>query len=108
MPRYALVFDLDQPALKKHYGEPTTGAILEIRRVLEPFGFRSHHGFTYIGNEDVNAATCVMAAIALVRILPWFAQAVSDLHMHRIEESTELMSVIRQARKKINRQRGAE
>lgn len=57
---YAITFDTDIESLRQHYGDPHNAAYLEIRRVLERFGFRWQQGSTYFGNETVNAVTCVL------------------------------------------------
>ena len=93
---YAIAFDMDIDSLRQHYGDPYNGAYLEIRRVLEGFGFRWQQGSTYFGGDAVNAVTCVLAAQALGR-LPWFAPAVRDIRMLRIEEFNDLMPAVRQA-----------
>jgi virulence-associated protein VapD len=94
---YAIVFDMDIESLRQHYGDPYNGAYLDIRRVLERYGFRWQQGSTYFGGETVNAVTCVMAAMELGRSLPWFSASVRDIRMLRIEEFNDLMPAVQQA-----------
>lgn len=94
---FAIAFDMDIDALRTHYGDPYNGAYLEIRRVLDRYGFRWQQGSTYFGGEAVNAVTCVMAAMELSRNLPWFALSVRDIRMLRIEENNDLMPAVQQA-----------
>ena len=94
---YAISFDMDIESLRQHYGDPYNGAYLEIRRVLERFGFRWQQGSTYFGGETVNAVTCVMAAMELARSHAWFAPSVRDIRMLRIEENNDLMPAVQQA-----------
>ncbi len=94
---YAISFDMDIESLRQHYGDPYNGAYLEIRRVLESFGFRWQQGSTYFGGETVNAVTCVMAAMELARSHAWFAPSVRDIRMLRIEENNDLMPAVQQA-----------
>ena len=94
---YAIAFDMDIDALRQHDGDPYNGAYLEIRRILERFGFRWQQGNTYFGSDAVNAVTCVMAAQALGRNLPWFTASVRDIRMLRIEEFNDLLPAVRQA-----------
>jgi virulence-associated protein VapD len=94
---YAIAFDMDIESLRQHYGDPYNNAYLEIRRVLERYGFRWQQGSTYFGNETVNAVSCVMAAMELSRTLPWFAPSVRDIRMLRIEEFNDLMPAVQQA-----------
>lgn len=93
---YAIAFDMDIDSLRTHYGDPYNGAYLEIRRVLERFGFRWQQGSTYFGGDAVNAVTCVLAAQALGQTLPWFAASVRDIRMLRIEEFNDLMPAVNQ------------
>jgi len=94
---YAIAFDMDIESLRTHYGDPYNGAYLEIRRVLERYGFRWQQGSTYFGNETVNAVTCVMAALELGRKLTWFSASCRDIRMLRIEEFNDLMPAVMQA-----------
>jgi virulence-associated protein VapD len=98
---YAIAFDMDIDSLRTHYGDPYNGAYLEIRRTLERFGFRWQQGSTYFGGSEVNAVTCVMAAMELSRTLPWFALSVRDIRMLRIEENNDLMPAVQQATETI-------
>ncbi|MGL6073750.1 MAG: virulence factor [Fimbriiglobus sp.] len=98
---YAIAFDMDIDALRTHYGDPYNGAYMEIRRVLERYGFRWQQGSTYFGGESVNAVTCVMAAMELGRALPWFALSVRDIRMLRIEENNDLMPAVQQSAETI-------
>src|SRR6516165_9468320 len=94
---YAIAFDMDIESLRTHYGDPYNNAYLEIRRVLQRHGFTWQQGSVYFGGPEINAVTCVLAAIDLARSLPWFAAAVRDIRMLRIEELNDLMPAIRQA-----------
>lgn len=94
---YAIAFDMDIEALRANYGEPYNNAYLEIRRVLQRHGFAWQQGSVYFGGEAVSAVTCVLAAQDLARSLPWFAAAVRDIRMLRIEELNDLMPGVQQA-----------
>jgi virulence-associated protein VapD len=87
---------LDIDSLKIHYGDPYNNAYGEIRKVLLKQGFAWHQGSVYFGGEKVNAVTCVLAAIELARVLPWFAASVRDIRMLRIEEFNDLMPAVQQ------------
>src|SRR5438128_7940322 len=94
---YAIAFDMDIESLRQNYGDPYNNAYLEIRRVLERHGFKWQQGSVYFGGEQVNAVTCVMAAIDLARTLPWFTASVRDIRMLRIEEFNDLLPAVKQA-----------
>lgn len=93
---YAIAFDMDIESLRQHYGDPYNNAYLEIRRVLQGHGFTWQQGSVYFGGDEINAVTCVMAAIDLSRTLPWFSASVRDIRMLRIEELNDLMPAVEQ------------
>jgi virulence-associated protein VapD len=96
---YAIAFDMDIESLRENYGDPYNNAYIEIRKVLQRHGFNWQQGSVYFGGEDINAVTCVMAAIDLAKQLPWFSVSVRDIRMLRIEELNDLMPAIHQAEK---------
>ncbi len=93
---YAIAFDMDIESLKLNYGDPYNNAYSEIGKVLQRNGFTRQQGSVYFGNENINAVTCVLAAMDLSRSLPWFAGSVRDIRMLRIEELNDLMPAIQQ------------
>jgi virulence-associated protein VapD len=92
---YAICFDLDQEALKRHYPAPAyTHAYDDICRVLEKYGFARQQGSVYFGNDHVTPVICVMAAQAIQRKHSWFAKVLTDIRMLRIEENNDLMPAV--------------
>src|SRR5438132_7023189 len=91
---YAVAFDIDIDQLRIHYGDPYNNAYLEIRRILERHQFSWQQGSVYFGSAAVTAATVMVAVIDLTTQLPWFAAAVRDIRMLRIEELNDLMPVV--------------
>lgn len=94
---YAIAFDMDIESLKVNDGDPYNNAYYEIRRVLQRHGFTWQQGSVYFGGAQINAVTCVLAAMDLARTLPWFAASVRDIRMLRIEELNDLMPAVQQA-----------
>lgn len=94
---YAIAFDMDIESLRLNYGDPYNNAYMEIRRVLQSHGFLWQQGSVYFGGDQINAVTCVLAAMDLSRQLPWFASSVRDTRMLRIEELNDLMPAVQQA-----------
>ncbi len=95
---YAIAFDMDTDTLQRAY--PTASwnnAYQDIRRVLERHGFNWQQGSVYFGGPEINAVTCVLAAMDLSRSLPWFSVSIRDIRMLRIEELNDLMPAIQQA-----------
>jgi virulence-associated protein VapD len=93
---YAIAFDMDIESLRNNYGDPYNNAYLEIRKVLQTHGFNWQQGSVHFGGSEINAVTCVLAAIDLSRQLPWFAASVRDIRMLRIEELNDLMPAVQQ------------
>ena len=93
---YAIAFDMDIEALRLNYGDPYNNAYTEIGKVLQRNGFIRQQGSVYFGNENINAVTCVLAAIYLSRSLSWFSGSVRDIRMLRIEELNDLMPAVQQ------------
>lgn len=91
---YAIAFDMDIEQLRVHYGDPYNNAYVEIRKVLEGHGFQWQQGSVYFGGASVSAASVMVAVIDLTTQLPWFAAAVRDIRMLRIEELNDLMPVV--------------
>jgi virulence-associated protein VapD len=91
---YAIAFDMDIEQLRVHYGDPYNNAYLEIRRILERHHFQWQQGRVYFGDASVTAATVMVAVIDLTTHLPWFAAAVRDIRMLRIEDMNDLMPVV--------------
>ena len=96
-PMYAIAFDMDIESLRSNYGDPYNNAYLEIRKILQSHGFAWQQGCVYFGGEQINAVTCVLAAMDLSKQLPWFAPSVRDMRMLRIEELNDLMPAVQQA-----------
>jgi virulence-associated protein VapD len=88
---YAIVFDLDTKILEQVYpNESWRNAYQDVRRILEAKGFDWPQGSPYFGNDTVDAVTCVLAVQALKKEFNWFAAAVRDIRMLRIEENNDL------------------
>jgi len=91
---YAIAFDMDIEQLRLHFGDPYNNAYLAIRRILERHQFTWQQGSVYFGGPTVTAATVMIAVIDLTTQLAWFAAAVRDIRMLRIEELNDLMPVV--------------
>jgi virulence-associated protein VapD len=93
---YAIALDLDTEDLQASY--PTASfknAYGDIKkRLIEVHGFSWQQGSVYFGGPNVNAVSCVMAAIDLRNTFPWFAASVRDIRMLRIEEQNDLMPAV--------------
>ena len=95
---YAIAFDLDTAVLQQAYGSPSwNNAYADIRRVLEARGFDWQQGSVYFGGDTVDAVTCVLAVQDIADAFSWFAPAVRDIRMLRIEEDNDLMPAVDRA-----------
>lgn len=100
---YAICFDLDQEALKRHYpGNTPHNGYDDIYRVLQRYGFTRQQGSVYFGDNHVTPVTCVMAVQAVQKAHSWFGKALSDIRMLRIEEHNDLMPAISQQELELN------
>lgn len=88
---------MDIESLRANFGDPYNNAYVEIRKVLQRHGFTWQQGSVYFGGENINAVTCVLAAIDVSAQLKWFAASVRDIRMLRIEELNDLMPAVQQA-----------
>lgn len=92
---YAIVFDLDTKTLEQIYpNDSWRNAYQDVRKELAARGFDWQQGSTYFGNDTVDAVTCVLAVQALNKKFNWFASAVRDIRMLRIEENNDLMPAL--------------
>ncbi len=107
---YAIAFDLDTDVLKATYHNPSwQNAYEDIRRVLSRYDFSRQQGSVYFGDaEKVDPVRCVLAVQDLTQTYAWFAGAVSDIRMLRIEENNDLMPAIENMRQAIQTQATAQ
>ena len=93
---YAIAFDLDTAILEAAYPGPSwRNAYEDIRRILGAHHFDRQQGSVYFGDtERVDPVRCVLAVQDLTRQCAWFAAAVSDIRMLRIEENNDLQPAI--------------
>lgn len=95
---YAISVDIDTDTLQRAYPGPSwNNGYADIQRVLARHGFTRQQGSVYFGGSEVNAVTCVMAAMDLTQSLPWFAISVRDIRMLRIEEQNDLLPAVQRA-----------
>lgn len=92
---YAIAFSLDTERLKALYPNPSiNNAFADIRRVLEPLGFKWMQESVYLGDGNINAVKCVLAAQKLSQNYDWFKESVRDIRMLRIEELNDLLPAL--------------
>ena len=105
---YAIAFDLNQAALRRHYPSPhIQGAYDDIRRELEAHRFSRQQGSVYFGGPGTNSVSCVLAVQAIEKRHPWFRHVVDDIRMLRIEEHNDLMPALGQGELPLSRTEAA-
>lgn len=96
---FAITFDLDTKILEAVYPSPSwQNAYADIGRALRQEGFERQQGSVYFGNDDVDVVRCQLAVQRLTLTYEWFAPAVTDIRMLRIEDNNDLMPAIELAR----------
>ncbi len=94
---FAIIFDLDTNSLKDVYGGPSwNNAYTDVRNFLKKRGFDWQQGSTYFGDDTVDAVSCVLTIQDMTAEFDWFASAVRDIRMLRIEDNNDLMPAVEQ------------
>lgn len=92
---YAIAFDLDGAIAERHCGPNWRGTCYaKIANVFAEFGFGRVQGSVYFGDESSDAVRCVMAVQEADRRFAWFASAVKDLRMLRVDEDNDLLPAL--------------
>jgi virulence-associated protein VapD len=92
---FAIAFDLDTETLKRSYHNTSwQNAYNDIARFLRDQGFDRQQGSVYFGNEEVDMVRCQTAVQRLTLEYEWFAPAVRDIRMLRIEDNNDLTPAI--------------
>ena len=94
-PTFAITLVMDVSILQDSYHTAAwQNAYEDILRVLREYGFSRQQGSVYLGDESVDVVRCVLAVQALARGFTWFAPAVRDIRMLRIEDTNDLMPAV--------------
>ena len=92
---YAISFDLDTDTLKKSYHNASwQNAYNDIAKFLRENGFDRQQGSVYFGNDDIDTVKCQTTVQKLTLTYDWFAPAVRDIRMLRIEDNNDLTPAI--------------
>jgi virulence-associated protein VapD len=81
---FAVAFDLKIKDVEKSHPKGVTQAYLDIRDVLQSYGFEWKQGSVYVV-QDENLANLTIAMTALKK-LPWFPASVRDIRAFRVEQ----------------------
>jgi len=92
---FAIVFDLDTSILEDLYHNASwKNAYQDIRKFLEQRGFDHMQGSTYFGDETMDSITCSTTVQEMALTFDWFASAVRDIRMLKIEDNNDMMPAI--------------
>ena len=92
---FAITFDMDTAVLQtNHHNASWQNAYTDIRRMPREYGFTKKQDSAYFGDDTVDAVTCVLAVQDLTKSHVWFAAAVRDIRMLRIEDNNDLMPAV--------------
>lgn len=92
---FAVSFDLDTKLLQQSYPSPSWQiADHDIGRFLRERGFDHQQGSVYFGDDTVDVVRCQLTIQELTLEFDWFAPAVRDIRMLRIEENNDLRPAI--------------
>ena len=87
---YAILINLDTEALGQYYDNPQA----DINNILSSYGFTCEKNNLYLGSQETNAVTCVLAIQHLTKKLPQLSIFLKNIQMLRIEEINDLMPVV--------------
>lgn len=90
---YAIAFDLTIGDLKKYYGEPYNNAYVEIKMLLNNYGFIWTQGSVYLSTDN-NLATIYQAINALSKV-EWFKKSVRDIRAFKVEDWSDFTTIIK-------------
>jgi len=92
---YAITFDLDTKILEECYPSSSwQNAYKDIERFLRELGFDRQQGSVYFGNDTIDVVQCQTAVLELTLEFEWFAPAINDIRMLRIEDNNDLRPAI--------------
>jgi virulence-associated protein VapD len=89
----AIAFDLTVSEVLRLHPRSVPAAYAEIGRIMTRYGYEWRQGSVYIGGDD-DLATLIRVVDDL-RKLPWFPASVRDIRAFRVEQWSDLTSVVK-------------
>lgn len=97
---FAIAYDFDVNALKKHYPVASSNnAYGDFRKFMEGHGFTSRQGSVLYGDENVTAVTATLAVAEASVRFDWLAPSVSDIRILRLIDNDDLRPALEAARR---------
>jgi virulence-associated protein VapD len=89
---FAIAFDLVVADVARHHPRGVSQAYADIKVTLAAHGFDWVQGSLYLtSSEDLGR---LFAAVMALRTLPWFPASVRDLRAFRVEQWSDLTSLV--------------
>ena len=90
---FAIAFDLKQHATRTAHPKSLTQAYVDIKVLLESFGFSRAQGSVYVTeNEDM---TNLFRAIQELKSLSWFPASVGSIRVFTMEHGSDFTELIK-------------
>lgn len=86
---YAIVFELDLPALQVH-GVSYSQAYAECKRFFATHDFTSVQTGLYFGAPNKTSVDCVVLVQEMAKAHQWFASSVKELKLLKLDEVADL------------------
>jgi virulence-associated protein VapD len=89
----AIAFDLTVSEVERLHPRSVPAAYAEVGKVLSRYGYEWKQGSVYVGSND-NLAT-LFEVITALKALPWFPIAVRDIRAFRVEQWSDLTTIVK-------------
>lgn len=90
---FAIAFDLNTEATKRHHPRGRRAAYLDIERLLEPHGFNRIQGSTYAADHEDQAR--LYLALSALHSLEWFGPSLNNIRVFRMEAGADFTEIMK-------------
>ena len=93
---YAIIFDIDSNCVNdQNQNNSISNCYEDVHKFMEANHFIQQQVNLFLGDETVNAVSCVLTIQKLVKQYPWLDSCIKDARMLRIEENSDLLIAIK-------------
>ena len=89
----AIAFDLTVSEVERLHPRSIPAAYADIGRVMARYGYEWRQGSVYIGGD--NDLGTLIRIVDDLRKLPWFPASVRDIRTFRVEQWSDLTSLVK-------------
>jgi virulence-associated protein VapD len=89
----AIAFDLTVSEVERLHPRSIPAAYADIGRVMARYGYEWRQGSVYIGGD--NDLATLIHVVDDLRKLPWFPASVRDIRAFRVEQWSDLTSLVK-------------